>query len=200
MKTSPLKRLVPALSLLLLFTAASNDCGGSTDPDPEIERTVVTGLESSITPPNPLLPSTVAIDLTSPTFARNLASGAAVVFQHDLTGYEHGVLVVLDERPELVQGRVVNLARACVAGAASMAGHVFDGSLTLGSSTSDLYACTGVEREPFSSTTKVKTCPAGTSCDSPLQAGRDYWWFVLGYDSQMRLTHSSPAYLFRWKD
>jgi hypothetical protein len=199
-KTSPLARLVPALSVLLLFTAASNNCGGSTDPDPEIERTVVNGLESSITPPKPLIPSTVAIDLTSPTFARSLSSGAAVVFQHSLSGYQHGVLVVLDERPELVQGRIVNLSSACVAGAASMAGHVFDGTLTLGSSSSDLYACTGNDREPFSSTTKVKTCPAGTSCDSPFQPGKDYWWFVLGYDGQMRLTRSSPAYLFRWKD
>lgn len=200
MKTSLLARLVPALSILLLFTAASNGCGGSTDPDPEIERTVVNGLESSITPPKPLFPSTLAIDLTSPTYARNLASGAAVVFQYNLSGYEHGVLVVLDERPELVQGRIANLSSACVAGAASMAGHVFDGSLTLGSSSSDLYACTGNDREPFSSTTKVKTCPAGTTCDSRFRAGQDYWWFVLGYDAQMRLTRSSPAHLFRWKD
>ncbi len=193
-------RLIPAISLLLLFTAASNDCGGSTSPDPETERTVINGLESSITPPKPLIPSTLAIPLTNPTFARTLASGTSVVFQHELPGFQHGILVILKARPEVSQGRVVNLSSDCVAGAASMAGHVFDGALTLGSSTSDLYACTGQAREPFSTSTKVKTCAAGTSCPSPLQTGRDYWWFVLGYDDKMRLTHSSSAYLFRWKD
>lgn len=200
MNTHRLSRLIPALSLLLLFTAASDNCGGSTSPDPEKERSLVKGLESSIAPPDPLIPSTAAISLTNPTFARTLASGTPVVFQHDMSGFQQGVIVILEARPEVSQGRVVNMLTDCVAGAASMAGHVFDGTLTLGSSTSDFYACTGEAREPFAKTTKVRTCAAGTTCSSPLQTGRDYWWFVLGYDQQMRLTHSSAAYLFRWKD
>jgi hypothetical protein len=200
--THRLQLVLPALGALFLFTAASDGCGGSTDPDPDpvTEQTLKKGLESSIAPPSPLVPSTTAIPLTSPTFSRTFAPGAPVVFQHSLDGYQHGIVVVLEARPEVAQGRVVNLLTDCVAGAASMAGHVFDGSLSLGSSTSDFYACTGEAREPFSKTTKVKTCRAGTTCTSPLQPDQDYWWFVLGYDDQMRLTHSSAAYLFRWKE
>ena len=192
MNTHRLSLIAPALGALFLFTAASDGCGSSTSPDPEVEQSLTKGLESSIAPADPLVPSTTAIPLTNPTFSRTFAPGAPVVFQHSLDGYQHGILVVLEARPEVVQGKVVNLLSDCVAGAASMAGHVFDGSLTFGSSTSDLYACTDNSREPFSRTTKVKT--------TQLQSGQDYWWFVLGYDDRMRLTHSSPAYLFRWKE
>ena len=201
MNTRRFSIIAPALGALFLFTAASDGCGGgSTSPDPETERTLTKGLASSIALPGPLVPSTIAIPLTNPTFSRTFASGATVIFQHSLDGYQHGIVVVLEARPEVSQGKVVNLLTDCVAGAASMAGHVFDGGLTLGSTTSDLYACTGDAREPFSKTTKVKTCRAGTTCTSALQPGQDYWWFVLGYDDRMRLTHSSPAYLFRWKE
>lgn len=194
-----LLRILPPLVILGLFTAAANDCNGEVPYDPEY--LVESSSASSIQPMAPIIPETDTIRLESPSFARTLPSSERIVFNHSTTAYKHGVLVILKNRPDVTLGRVSNLATDCVAGAASMAGQVFDGSLALGPDASDLYACTGDEKQPFSLTTKARTCPAaGPSCSSPFRTGVVYWWFVLGYDAQMKLTHSSPAFRFQLKD
>jgi hypothetical protein len=195
--TTTFSRLAPALGCLLLFTAAAKDCNNTTaadDPDRIFSQ------ESSIEPMEPTVPGTSLLSLASPSFARTLPIGQRIVFQHQISGIEHGMLVIMRQRPDVAQGRVVNLVDDCVAGAASMAGHVFDGTLGLGTESSDLYACTGNAKAPFSQDIKVRTCASGGTCNSPFTTKVNYWWFVLGYDAQMRLTHSSPAFRFELKD
>jgi len=196
--TTRLSRLAPALGCLLLFTAMANDCNGTDQYEDPADR--ITTEPSSIAPMEPTIPGTSLLALASPSFARTLPIGERMVFQHQIAGIEHGMLVVMRQRPDIAQGRVVNLTGACVAGAASMAGHVFDGTLGLGPESSDLYACTDNAKTPFSRDTKIRTCARGTTCTSPFTTGVSYWWFVLGYDAQMRLTHSSPAFRFQFKD
>lgn len=155
----------------------------------------VNSKQSSIEPMPPVIPNTDTIRLQSPSFARTLPMGQRVSLEFGTTGYKHGILIVMKERPDIASGKISNLASGCVAGAASMAGQVFDGSMAVGPDASDLYACTGDASRPVSQTVKVKICRE----DSPtcLRDGVVYWWFVLGYDDQMRLTHSSPAFRFR---
>jgi len=197
--TATALRILPALLCLGLFTAAANDCNGEVPYDPESREKASSA--STIQPMAPVIPETDTIRLESPSFGRTLPASERVFFNHSTAGYKHGILVILNSRPDVTLGRVSNLAGACVAGAASMAGQVFDGSLALGPDASDLYACTGDEKQPFSQTTKARTCPAGsTGCTSPFRTGVVYWWFVLGYDAQMKLTHSSPAFRFQLKD
>ena len=122
-----------------------------------------------------------------------------VSFNFGTTGYKHGILLVMKSRPDIASNQIANLKSDCVRGAASMAGQVFDGSLALGPDASDLYVCTGDVSEPVSVTAKVKFCSqdAPTCLRANESATSNYWWFVLGYDDQMRLTHSSPAFRFR---
>jgi len=201
MKSNPLPRILPALACLALFMAAAKDCNNSSvaPTDPAVRD----GVQSSIVPLSPVIPGTDTIHLESPEFARTISVSQANLFAFGTSGYSQGILVVLKAPPDVTLGRISNLASDCVAGAASMAGQVFDGKLSLGpnASTSDFYACTSNPTTPLSQTIKVGTCSAASSnCSSPLHTGVDYWWVVLGYDAAMKLTHSSPAYRFRLKD
>ncbi|MCB9497707.1 MAG: hypothetical protein H6686_12545 [Fibrobacteria bacterium] len=185
--------LAGAFALFMQSCALPHD--GGFDPDSSNEQS------SSILPMEPTIPKTSPIGLFTPSYARTLPAGARIAFQFQTSGYKNGILVILKAPPDLANGVVTNLVKDCAAGAASLAGHVFDGSLGVDSSRSDLYACTGNPSAPFSRETKVKSCPPGATCpaQTSLQAGRDYWWFILGYDEKMVPTHSSPAFKFTLK-
>lgn len=191
-RITKLVQLLPAVLVAGLYMS----CGPVTEEEnPYGYRGGDDQATSSIVPMAPVIPYTDTIRLQSPSFARTLPMGQRVSLEFGTTGYKHGILIVMKERPDVASGKVENLADACVAGAASMAGQVFDGSLAVGPDASDLYACTGDASTPLSRTVKVKICRDGSA--TCMRDGVAYWWFVLGYDDQMRLTHSSPAFRFR---
>lgn len=186
-------RLLPAALVAGLYMS----CGPYTpyEDEPYEEEYPYGSTTSTIVPMAPLVPGTDSIRLVTPSFARTFPMSQKIAFEFGTSGYANGVLIVMDERPQVADGRVANFASACVAGAASMSGSAFDGFLSASPSTSDLLVCTGDPARPFAAGRSVKICPE--IADTCLRSGIDYWWFVLGYDEQMRLTRTSPAFRFR---
>lgn len=184
-------RLLPAALVAGIYMS----CGPVTESPYEDDYDNGVEMASDIVPMAPLIPWTDSIRLMSPSFSRTIPMSQTVSFAFGTTGYANGVLVVMRSRPQIAAGRVVNFRSDCVAGAASMAGQAFDGFLTAGPRSSDLFVCNGDATNPFSRDKRVKICPQ--DADTCLHNDLDYWWFVLGYDEQMRLTRSSPAFRFR---
>lgn len=175
--------------MITLLTVYADECNNSEEDNVQLDSKV-----SNIKTEPPFFTGKELITLQSPNINQtglNLTNGWT--FSFNAAGVEHGMLLILSSgggKPSTSDVKN-NLTGLCIAGAASFAGHSWDGQrISAGSnqSSSGLYACTSNAEKPLSTTQKKAA--------TELAPTTEYYWLVLGYDKNFLLTHSSPLRKF----